>query len=78
MASQLGVPSTYRHTWHFCNKSNFDSFSLNSRYAEKSTIVTVLTLKDPFISKRCIEIKIDLNFYFHILLWCFKGFYEDL
>ena len=24
-----------------------------------------LTLKDPFISESCIEIKIELNFYFH-------------
>ena len=27
-----------------------------------------LTLKDPFISKSCIEIKIELKFYFHTSL----------
>ena len=31
-----------------------------------------LTLKDPFISESCIEIKIELNFYFHTSLLCLK------
>ena len=35
-----------------------------------------LTLKDLFISESCIEINIELNFYFHTSLWCFKRFYE--
>ena len=35
-----------------------------------------LTLKDPFISESCVEIKIELNFYFHTFLWCLKRFYE--
>ena len=35
-----------------------------------------LTLKDPFISESCIEIKIELNFYFHTSSWCLKRFYE--
>ena len=39
--------------------------------------LTLLTLKDPFISESCIEIKIELNFYFHTL-WCLKRFYEGL
>ena len=38
----------------------------------------VLTLKDPFISESCIEIKIELNFYFHTSLWCLKRFCEGL
>ena len=38
----------------------------------------ILTLKDPFISESCIEIKIELNFYFHTSLWCLKRFYEGL
>ena len=29
-----------------------------------------VTLKDPFISESCIEIKTKLNFYFHTSLWC--------
>ena len=33
-----------------------------------------LTLKDPFISERCIEIKIELNFYFYIFSGASKGF----
>ena len=37
-----------------------------------------LTLKDPFISESCIEIKIKLKFYFHTSLWCLKRFYEGL
>ena len=37
-----------------------------------------ITLKDPFISESCIEIKIKLNFYFHTSLWCLKRFYEGL
>ena len=31
-----------------------------------------LTLKDPFISENCTEIKIELNFYFQTSLWCLK------
>ena len=38
-------------------------------------VLKFLTLKDPFISERCIEIKIELNFYFHTSLWCLKRFY---
>ena len=38
----------------------------------------MLTLKDPFISESCIEIKIELNFYFRTSLWCLKKFYEGL
>ena len=34
---------------------------------------TLLTLKDPFISESCIEIKIELNFYFHTSLWYLKS-----
>ena len=40
--------------------------------------VSHLTLKDPFISESCIEIKIVLNFYFPTSLWCLKRFYEGL
>ena len=38
----------------------------------------LLTLKDPLISESCIEITIELNFYFHTSLWCLKRFYEGL
>ena len=37
-----------------------------------------LTLKDRFISESCIEIKIELNFYFRTSLWCLKRFYVGL
>ena len=40
--------------------------------------MAILNLKDPFISESCIEIKIELNFYFHTSLWCLKRFYEGL
>ena len=33
-----------------------------------------LTLKDPFIYESIIEMKIELNFYFHTSLWCLKRF----
>ena len=34
------------------------------------------TLPTPCISESCIEIKINLNFYFHTSLRCLKRFYE--
>ena len=37
-------------------------------------IIQVLTLPALFISESCI--KINVNFYFHASLWCFKRFYE--
>ena len=37
-----------------------------------------LTLNVPCISESCVEIKINLNFYFHASLWCLKRFYEGL
>ena len=37
-----------------------------------------LTLPVPCISESFIEIKIKLNFYFHISLWCIKRFYYGL
>ena len=44
----------------------------------KHKLINLLTLKDLFISESCIEIKIELNFYFHTSLWCLKGFYGGL
>ena len=38
----------------------------------------ILTLPDPCISESCIEIEINVNFYFHIYLLCLKRFYESL
>ena len=43
-----------------------------TRYARKNVIA--LTLKDPFISESCIEIKIELNFIFTLLCGASKGF----
>ena len=43
-----------------------------SKYSLRNSFIT---LKDPFISESCIEIKIELNFYFHTSLWCLKRFY---
>ena len=40
--------------------------------------IILLSLKDLFISESCIEIKIELNFYFHTSLWCLETFYEGL
>ena len=39
--------------------------------------LSLLTLNvGPCIPENCIEIKINLNFYFHTFLWCLKRFYE--
>ena len=43
-----------------------------------SAKVSELTLKDLCISESCIEIKIELNFYFHTSLWCLKRFYKEV
>ena len=37
-----------------------------------------LTLPILYISESCIEIKINLNFYFDTPLWCLERFYEGL
>ena len=37
----------------------------NTKTHFRCNIAFILTLKDPFISESCIEIKIELNFYFH-------------
>ena len=50
---------------------NIQSWIFGSAY-----YLVYLTLKDLFISESCIEIKIELNFYFHTSLWCLKRFYE--
>ena len=42
----------------------------------KVLIHYLATLPAPCISETCTNIKINLNFYFHTFLWCFKRFYE--
>ena len=37
-----------------------------------------LTLPAPDISESWIEIKVNLNLYFHTSLWCLKRFYKGL
>ena len=39
---------------------------------------TFLTLSAPRISENCINIKINVNFYFHTSLLCLKWFYDGL
>ena len=34
----------------------------------RQILLLILTLQDPFVFESCIEIKIELNFYFHTLL----------
>ena len=41
-------------------------------------ICMTLTLPAPCIFESGIKIKINLNFYFHISLWCLEEFYEGL
>ena len=45
------------------------------------TTISILRCVDPEtlpVLKIKIEIKIELNFYFHTSLWCLKRFYEGL
>ena len=74
------------------NKSNFidvigDKFAMSIRcsklrisFCKKlfSCKNSYLTLPAPCILESFSKIKINLNFYFHTSLWCFKRFYEDL
>ena len=55
-----------------CFLSWFYMFSLYNFILQR------LTLPAPCIFESCIEIKINLNFYFHTSLWCLKRFYEGL
>ena len=41
-------------------------------------ISNILALSDPSISESCIQMKINLNFYFDTSLWCLKRLYEGL
>ena len=34
------------------------------------------TLPAPWITESCIEIKINLNFYYHPSMWCLERFFE--
>ena len=45
---------------------------------EVGTELLVLTLNVPCITESWIEIKTELNFYFHTSFWCLKRFYEGL
>ena len=59
----------------FLSETYYDFYNLpGNDYLE----IRRLTLKDPFISESCIEIKFELNFYFHTSFWCLKRFYEGL
>ena len=61
----------YSHDVFYLNASALRIYQLHNKTPQ-------LILKDPFISESCIEIRIELNFYFHTSLWCLKRFYEDL
>ena len=65
------------HPIHLVKLSKEQSSTMLTSICFKS-VRTILTLKDLFISESCIEIKIELNFYFRTSLWCLKRFYEGL
>ena len=46
--------------------------NLTVKFAFNRFAIRNLTLIDLFISESCIEINIELNFYFHTSLWCLK------
>ena len=72
------------HCWLWTSKCRLGSSQkVSSRNFEVQWIfflsnILTLTFSSPSISESCIEIKINLNFYFHGSLWCFKRFYKDL
>ena len=76
----------FRPMFFFCTPwKSYVSFDVFRGYWRRSDVfivnlepilLIVLTLKN--ISESCIEIKIELNFYFHTSLWCLKRFYEGL
>ena len=47
----------------------------SQNYCFRAEIIWLLTLPAPRISESWIKIKIYLNFYFYISLWCLKSFY---
>ena len=48
------------------------------KHAAVQLLKDVLTLAALCISESCIEIKINVSFYFHTSFWCLKRFYEGL
>ena len=51
---------------------------MKKKFNSGSLFLKTVTLNVPCISESCIEIKINLNFYFHTPLWCLKRFYKGL
>ena len=52
--------------------------NMSDHMFSESDVQFLLTLPALCISENCIEIKVNLNFYFHPSLWCVKRFYEGL
>ena len=58
--------------------SLFKDMNILKLHEKVAVNICLLTLTDPGISESCIEIKMTLNFYFRISLWCPERFYEGL
>ena len=54
------------------NENNTNNLKTNKSFQNNLTLPTLR------IFESCIEIKINLNFFFHTSLWCLKRFYEGL
>ena len=71
----LNAHAIYEH----CQNCNLiTAFNRQCCSLSYNTMKTILTIPAPCISKSCIKLKINLNFYFHISLWYLKRFYESL
>ena len=66
--------------WGFCAGKDFLEEAITMKGFKKQWLQAShsLTLKVPWISQSCIEIKIKLNFHYHTSSWCLKRFYEGL
>ena len=53
-------------------------FLIYQKYQKSFFTIVYIIYTTQSISKSSIEIKINLNFYFHTFWWCLKRFYEDL
>ena len=62
----------------FCSKVVGSTLLKTIPSIYETLLCYTVTLKDPLISESCIEIKIELNFYFHTSLWCLKRFTKAL
>ena len=67
--SRCSDPALYRVILLLCQLNTNDSVVVCP-----SVVIVYLALPTPCISEKCIEIKINLNFYYRTTLWYLKKF----